>query len=319
MLSPAAWLWATAGRLRMRTTPARAPVPVICVGNLTAGGAGKTPTALALLHLLARRAGGRAGVHALTRGYGGSLVGPARVDPAHHTAAEVGDEALLLARAAPTWIARDRAAGALAAAAAGARVVVMDDGFQNPALAKDLSLIVVDGETGFGNGRVIPAGPLREPIEGGLARADAVIVIGEDRAQVAACVRKRHPELPIVAARIAPAADGADAVRDRRVLAFAGIGRPAKFFATLRACGAHVVAEHAYGDHHRFTPGEIATLEIEARRLEARLVTTEKDHVRLDAAQQARIAALPVTLTFDDEAAVARLLDAVLRPTAVAP
>ena len=320
MLSPASWVWTAAGRLRMKTTTAtRAPVPVICVGNLTVGGAGKTPTVLALLGILAPRAGERAFVHALTRGYGGSLEGPVRVDPARHTAAEVGDEALLLARAAPTWVARDRVAGALAAAGAGARAIVMDDGFQNAALAKDLSLIVVDGETGFGNGRVMPAGPLREPIGDGLARADAVIVIGDDRAHVAADVRARRPELPIFGARIAPSPETAATVRQRRVMAFAGIGRPEKFFATLRACGATLAAERAFADHHRFSAEEIAALESEAGRLDARLVTTEKDHVRLDAAVQARIAALPVTLAFDDDAAVARLLDRALRPAAVTP
>jgi tetraacyldisaccharide 4'-kinase len=294
-------------------------VPIVCVGNLTAGGAGKTPTVLALLRLLAARACGQPCAQTLTRGYGGALAGPARVELGGHTAADVGDEALLLARAAPTWVARDRVAGARAAAACGARIIVMDDGFQNPALAKDLSLIVVDGDSGFGNGRVIPAGPLREPIDAGLARADAVVLIGEDRAGIAATVRRLQPQLPILAARIAPDADAAASLRHRRVMAFAGIGRPEKFFATLAACDAHVVAERAFGDHHRFTADDVASLEAEARQYDALLVTTEKDHVRLDAAAQARIRALPVTLTFDDEATVARLLDAVLVRDTVTP
>lgn len=319
LLSPASWLWTAAGRLRAQaTTPTRAPVPVICVGNLTAGGAGKTPTALALLRCLAERAGDRPFAHALTRGHGGSLEGPAKVDPARHSAADVGDEALLLARAAPTWVARDRVAGALAATAAGARAIVMDDGFQNPALAKDLSLVVVDGETGFGNGRVMPAGPLREPVAGGVARAHAVVVIGTDRAGIADRVRALRASLPVLAARLAPGGDGVAAVSGRRVFAFAGISRPEKFFATLAECGAEVVGTRTFADHHRFTAGEIAAIETEARRLDARPITTEKDHVRLDAATQGRIAALPVTLTFEDEAALRRLLELTLARTVAA-
>jgi len=321
LLSPASWLWTAAGRLRVQaTTPTRVPVPVICVGNLTAGGAGKTPTALALLGCLAERAGGRPFAHALTRGYGGSLEGPVRVDPARHSATDVGDEALLLTRAAPTWVARDRVAGALAATAAGAQAIVMDDGFQNPALAKDLSLVVVDGEAGFGNGWVLPAGPLREPVAGALARAHAVIVIGTDRAGVADRVRTLQAALPVLAARLAPSRDGVAMVSGRRVFAFAGIGRPEKFFATLGECGAKVVGTRMFADHHRFTAGEIAAIEIEARRLDAHPITTEKDRVRLDAATQGRIAALPVTLTFADEAALRRLLEPVLtRPVAATP
>jgi tetraacyldisaccharide 4'-kinase len=313
MLSPASWLWTMAGRVRAQTTtPTRVPVPIICVGNLTAGGAGKTPTALALLRILGERSGGRPIAHALTRGYGGSLEGPVRVDPTRHTASEVGDEALLLARAAPTWVARDRVAGALAAAAAGARMIVMDDGFQNPTLAKDLSLVVVDGKTGFGNRRVMPAGPLREPIARGLARAHAVIVVGDDEVGITADVHALRHELPVLAARLTPDADAVAAVKNHRMLAFAGIGRPEKFFTTLLNCGAHLVAERAYADHHRFSAEEIAALEAEASRFNARLITTEKDHVRLDPAAQSRIATLPVTLTFDDEATFARLLDSAL-------
>jgi tetraacyldisaccharide 4'-kinase len=321
LLSPASWLWVAAGRLRIQaTTPTRVPVPVICVGNLVAGGAGKTPTVLALLRCLAERAGGRPFAHALTRGYGGSLEGPARVDPACHAAADVGDEALLLARAAPTWVARDRVAGALAAAAAGAQAIVMDDGFQNPSLAKDLSLVVFDGETGFGNGRVMPAGPLREPVADGLARAHAVVVIGTDRAGVVDRVRAFRSSLPVLAARLAPGRDDAATVRGQRVFAFAGIGRPEKFFATLAECGAEVVGTRTFADHHRFTAGEIAAVEIEARRLGARPITTEKDRVRLDAASQSRIAALPVTLTFTDEPALRRLVEpALARPVSATP
>jgi tetraacyldisaccharide 4'-kinase len=286
------------------------PVPVICVGNLTAGGSGKTPTALALLHLLTARANGHPVAHALLRGYGGTMAGPVRIDIQRHIASEVGDEALLLARAAPTWVAHDRVAGALAAASAGARVIVMDDGFQNPSLAKTLSLLVVDGATGFGNGRVIPAGPLRESIKSGLARADAVIVVGTDSAGVIPAVTRMQSHLPILAARLVPG--DSTAFKGQRVYAFAGIGRPEKFFATLAETGAEVVGRRAFDDHHAFALTDLATLEAEARSLNARLVTTEKDYVRLDALAQRRIAALPVELAFDDPIAINALIEPLL-------
>lgn len=310
LLTPASWAWSAAAHLRAATTtPERVSVPVICVGNLTVGGAGKTPTVLALLEMIAARAQGRPIAHALTRGYGGTLPGPVRVDPVRHTAAEVGDEALLLARVAPTWIAHDRVAGALAAAASGARAVVMDDGFQNPALIKDLSLVVVDGETGFGNRRVMPAGPLREPIKTGLKRADAVIIIGNDAAGIAADIRAIKPSLPMLTAHIAPSSSG---LQGQRVFAFAGIGRPEKFFATLAAAGAEVVGRKSFPDHYPFKAADIAALEIAAKSLNARLVTTEKDHVRLDAIAQGNVATLPVTLTFDNPAALTALVDPIM-------
>jgi tetraacyldisaccharide 4'-kinase len=308
---PAAWAWSTAGRLRIAVTkPERAPLPVVCVGNLTVGGAGKTPTVLALLELIARRTQGRDIAHALTRGYGGTLPGPVRVDPAHHTADKVGDEALLLARAAPTWVAHDRVAGALAAAASGARLVVMDDGFQNPSLAKDLSLVVIDGETGFGNRRVMPAGPLREPIKAGLKRTDAVVIIGRDVTGLAADIHALKPSLPILTARLAPSSTSP--LQGQRVFAFAGIGRPQKFFATLAAMGADVVGCKAFADHHPFKTDDIATLEVAAQTLNARLVTTEKDFVRLDAVARRNVTALPVTLTFDNAAALTALIDPIM-------
>lgn len=310
-LTPVSWLWSTAARLqRGTTTPYRIPVPVICVGNITVGGAGKTPTAIALLRLISERDGGPLAAHALTRGYGGTLAGPVRVDPRQHTAAEIGDEALLLARAAPTWVAHDRVAGGLAAAAAGARLIVMDDGFQNPAIAKDMSLVVVDGTTGFGNGRVLPAGPLRESIKSGLGRASAVILVGADRAGVAAKVGIIRPNLPIIAARLDPA-DGAS-LKGQRVFAFAGIARPEKFFATLTDIGAEVVGHRAFADHHPFNVDDISALEADAVRLGARLITTEKDHVRLDAIAQRRISALPVRLAFENESAIRSLIEPIM-------
>lgn len=290
LLMPAGDLHAAAGWLRARLTrPQRAPVPVICVGNLVAGGAGKTPTARALLARLTARGHRPA---ALLRGYGGRLAGPARVEPGRHDAQAVGDEALLLARAAPTWIARDRVAGARAAAAAGAELIVMDDGFQNPSLTKDLSLLVLDGESGLGNARVMPAGPLREPPGRGFARADALVVLGDDRHGLAA----RAPGKPVLFARIEPS-DDTD-LAGRRLLAFAGIGRPSKFFATLERLGAELVATAEFADHHPFTPGELESLQRRAVQQAATLITTEKDAVRLPAPWRDRVEVLPVALVF---------------------
>lgn len=299
LLWPASLLWRAAGAWRRgRATPVRAPVPVICVGNLVAGGQGKTPTVIALLEMLTAMG---AAPHALSRGHGGTVRGPHRVDPGRDSAAQIGDEPLLLSAWAPAWVSRDRAAGARAAAEAGASVVVMDDGFQNPGLAKDLSLIVIDAATGFGNGRVIPAGPLREPVAAGLARADAVALIGAGPA----------PEglgaLPVLRARIEPLRTGLS-LDGAPVIAFAGIGRPEKFFATLRAQGAQLVAAHAFPDHAAYKPALLRRLRAEALAQGAMLVTTEKDMARLPAWFRPHCAALPVRLRFDDPDWVEALL-----------
>lgn len=301
LLSPAALCFTAGGWLRRRTAaPRSVAAPVICVGNLVAGGAGKTPVALALAKRLL--AHGRT-VHFLSRGYGGRERGPLRVDPKRHAAADVGDEPLLLARAAPAWIARDRAAGAAAAVQAGAQVVVMDDGFQNHDLAKDLSLLVVDGVYGFGNGRVMPAGPLREPLAGGLERADAVVLMEPDECGVE---RLLPPSLPLLRAALEPAGTAIHA--GRRVLAFAGIARPEKFFATLEAMGFRIAGQRAFPDHHPYSESEIAALIAEARRADAVLMTTEKDAVRLPDALRAEAETLPVTIRWRDEAALDGLL-----------
>ncbi|HYG87377.1 MAG TPA: tetraacyldisaccharide 4'-kinase [Azospirillum sp.] len=304
---PLAWLLAPLGSLyglsvrrRFATAvPQRAGVPVMCVGNLVAGGAGKTPVAIAVAEALAGR--GRV-AHFLTRGHGGALRGPVAVDPARHTATDVGDEALLLAAHAPTWVARDRVAGARAAAAAGAQAVVMDDGFQNPHLTKNLSLVVVDGTAGFGNGFQVPAGPLREPVARGLARADAVVVMGEDRAGIAA----RVAPTPVLHARLEPADTD---LSGKRVLAFAGIGRPEKFFATLRGLGADVVETAAFADHHPYTEGEVRHLLERADAAGALAVTTAKDAVRLPPALRERVRTLPVRAVWADGGALEALLD----------
>jgi tetraacyldisaccharide 4'-kinase len=309
LLAPLAWLWTWATRRRLaRDEPARVGVPVICVGNLTAGGAGKTPTVIALVGRLAARG---VAAHVVSRGHGGSLAGPVRVDARSHAAAEVGDEPLLLAAFAPTWIGRDRAGAARAAAAAGAQAIVMDDGFQNPALAKDLSIVVVDAATGFGNGRVMPAGPLREPVADGLARADLVLAIGPDpSADRLEAAWPRLSRLPMAAGRLEPLPTGMDWA-GLRAVAFAGIGRPEKFYATLRAQGAEIVATHGFADHARYDARILARLATEAKAQGAQLVTTEKDAVRLPPAFRPNVLVLPVRLELDDwspvDAALARI------------
>jgi tetraacyldisaccharide 4'-kinase len=309
LLAPLAWLWTQAARRRMRRGPgARVGVPVICVGNLTAGGAGKTPTVIALAQHLAARG---VAAHVVSRGHGGRLEGPARVDPARHTAEEVGDEPLLAAAFAPTWIGRDRAAAAGAAAGAGAAAVLMDDGLQNPSLAKDLSIVVVDAGFGFGNGRVMPAGPLREPVADGLARADLLLAIGGEPERTAfAAAWPAARALPGLAGRLEPLQTGMD-WRGLRAIAFAGIGRPEKFFATLRGLGADLVAARSFPDHARYHPRLLARLAAEAAAASAQLVTTEKDAVRLPPAFRRSVLVLPVRLALDDpgqlDAALARI------------
>jgi tetraacyldisaccharide 4'-kinase len=279
------------------TQPTRVAVPTICVGNLTAGGAGKTPVVLSLAQLL--RARGRR-PHILSRGYGGSFKGPLQVDPTRHRASEVGDEPLLLAAAAPSWIGADRVASARAAIAAGADLLLLDDGFQNPALAYDIALVVIDGGYGIGNGRVMPAGPLREPAAPALERASAVVMIG-------ACEQPLDlGRLPILKAALAPI--DADALKGQRVVAFAGIGRPTKFFATLRELGADLAWTRDFPDHHPYSAGELDTLAAAARAKNATLVTTEKDWVRLPPQWREKIRALKVALRWDDAAALERML-----------
>jgi tetraacyldisaccharide 4'-kinase len=305
LLSPLSAALDAAGRLRRAVArPYRAPVPVICVGNLVAGGSGKTPVVLSLAAVLARR-----GVDAqiVMRGYGGRLAGPVRVDPEHHHAADIGDEALLAAAAGVTcWVARDRAAGVRAAANAGAQAILLDDGFQNPSVAKDLSLIVVDGAYGFGNGRLLPAGPLRERVADGLERADAVVLLDEpaptELTGFTGSVLRATLE-PIDGGRFAGA----------RVAAFAGIGRPEKFFATLRRLGAIIVAEHPFPDHHPFRGDEIGALRRQAERDNARLVTTAKDAARLRPEARDGIDILEIQIRWRDETALTAVLAPVLQ------
>jgi tetraacyldisaccharide 4'-kinase len=299
LMLPFSWAFAAGGTMRRRFAhPWRASVPVLCIGNLVAGGAGKTPVTLSLARLL-HEAGKTP--HILSRGYGGSCVGPLRVDPARHSAEDVGDEALLLAQAAPTWIGADRAQSAREAIAAGAELLLLDDGFQNPTLHQDFALAVIDGQYGLGNGRVIPAGPLREPAAEGLARAQAIVLIGADRTGIAARSNK-----PVLCARLQPRE--AEDLAGCKTVAFAGIGRPEKFFATLRQVGAELVSTHAFADHHAYREAELARLLDEASERRAVAITTEKDRIRLAQPWRARIRALKVEIQWEDEAAVMALL-----------
>ncbi|MBI1187136.1 MAG: tetraacyldisaccharide 4'-kinase [Alphaproteobacteria bacterium] len=298
-LAPVSWVYAAAAAGRRRwTVPTRAAAPVICVGNLTLGGAGKTPVARAVRAVLG------AGAHVLLRGYGGREKGPLNV-AADADFRDVGDEALLHARDGPTWIARDRVAGAKAAIAAGARVIVMDDGFQNPTLVKDLALVVVDARAGVGNRKVFPAGPLRERLADGLARADAFVLMGEGEAPDWAAATGK----PLLRAHLAPLA----APPAGPLIAFAGIARPEKFFDGLRGAGGEIAEAIPYTDHHPFDEGELRWLATLAAERGATLVATEKDCARLAPAWRGRITAFKVAAHFEDEAALAALLAKAVR------
>ncbi|MCH2250993.1 MAG: tetraacyldisaccharide 4'-kinase [Cognatishimia sp.] len=311
MLAPLGWLYrAITARRVAQPAALKADIPVLCIGNLNAGGTGKTPTAIALIQHL--RSKGLT-PHVISRGYGGSATELTRVDERNHSAALVGDEPMLLAAFAPTWVSADRTEAAKAAQEAGADIILMDDGFQNPSLFKDASIIVADAQRGFGNGRCIPSGPLREPVAKGLARGDLLLTIGDTAAQALFdSLWAPQVSLPHARAHLAPLQTGMDWTATP-FMAFAGIGYPEKFFATLRAQGATILQTHALDDHQPLTTALLQRMEADAARLGAQLVTTEKDAVRLPAAYRRKVLTLPVRLEVEDWADIDALLDRILK------
>ena len=316
LLSPFGLVYGAVAGWRMRRAGWRADIPVICVGNFTLGGTGKTPAAIAIATLLAERG---ATPFFLTRGYGGNLAGPVQVDLRSHRAADVGDEPLLLARAAPTIVSRDRPAGAAFAQAAGASVIVMDDGLQNPSLHKTLSIAVVDARRGLGNAHVFPAGPLRAPIATQLAMVRAILIVGAGSGADPVTALARSRGVPVLRARLAPAADAVNALAGRKAFAFAGIGDPEKFYLTLAEAGIYATARQNFADHHPYSEEEAASIlaRCESERLVP--VTTEKDIARLAGQDGSRgrlaaaASAIPVTLVPDDATLLEILLPDALK------
>ena len=312
LLQPVALIYGAVAASRMRKAGSSAGIPVICVGNFTLGGAGKTPTAIAIARLLTES--GKAPFF-LSRGYGGRLSGPVRVDPVIHNAADVGDEPLLLARHAPAVVSHDRVAGAAFAREAGADVIVMDDGLQNRSLQKDLTIAVIDARRGLGNGLVFPAGPLRAPLSAQLEKTNCILLIGDGRQTPPAINGLAHTKnRPLFRARLEPDGNAIKALGRRKLLAFAGIGDPEKFFMTLAGAGLEAVAEESFADHHPYNAADAERLLALAESKNLIPVTTEKDLVRLSGSDPAvaklaaKTRAIPVSLVFEDGAAVKKLV-----------
>jgi tetraacyldisaccharide 4'-kinase len=304
-LAPASMAYRAGAAVRRAMASAwRAPVPVICVGGIVAGGSGKTPATIALAGHLQRLG---VETHVIASGYRGSFARhktARRIDPARHGVEEAGDEALLLAHHAPTWVSEDRRECARAAYESGAGILLLDDGYQDPWIEKDLSILVVDGNYGFGNRRILPAGPLREKVSDGLGRADAVILVGDNASGVTASIPNA---IPLLRAKLVPGPE-AETIAGREVVAFAGIGDPGKFFRTLEELGCRLRVKRAFPDHHRYQAGEIAKLAALAEQYDALLVTTAKDLVRVPEELRAKIRVLTVSLSLRDDGALDRLL-----------
>jgi len=309
LLRPASIVYTSIAARRMRRSGEKADLPVICIGNFTAGGAGKTPTALAVARIL--DAAGESPAF-LSRGYGGSLPGPVQVRTPEHTASDVGDEPILLSKSARTIVSRDRPAGARLAYESGATVVVMDDGLQNPSLIKDCAIAVVDGATGIGNGLPLPAGPLRASMDVQWPAIDAVLIVGDGEPGRTIAEEAGRRDKRVFEARLEPPLEVAQSLDGKKVLAFAGIGRPGKFFETLRSCGAILEAAHSFPDHHRYTAADLTALQQEAEARGLVAVTTEKDLARIAAVRDTgpwpNLMVLPVRLRIDNEAGLRNLL-----------
>ena len=298
ILAPAGWIYGLATALRLwLKTPQKVSAKVICIGNLTAGGTGKTPVAVSLAALLQQNG---KNPYFISRGYGGRLKN-LQVDSGRHSAADVGDEPLLLARQAPVIINPDRYKGALLAEQEGADYIVMDDGFQNPSLYKDISFVVIDGSFGFGNGLCIPAGPLREFKGMGLKRANAVIILGEDRHRLA----DTFGNLPVFKGKIKPISPSP---LTYDIVAFAGIGRPAKFYQTLRECGFNIVASRDFPDHHFYNQAELSELLDLGTRHKAPVYTTAKDFVKIPPRLQNKFKVLEIAVEWENPADMANFL-----------
>ncbi len=316
-LSLTAWLLLPFSRIysffaskRLKQLPRPAGVPVICIGNFTAGGAGKTPTAIKLcqmLHMMGEKP------FVLSRGYGGTESGPLLVNAHNHLPQQVGDEPLLLARHAPVVVSRDRVAGAEECRRQGASVIIMDDGMQNPSLRKNLTFAVIDGRKGIGNGQPLPAGPLRLPMDRQWPLANALILVGDSNAATQIRSEAQDRGKPVFEAVLRPDEKIADAIRGKRVLAFAGVGSPDKFFDTLRSCGALVEQTRAFPDHHVFSETELGELIASAASSGLILITTEKDAMRIPGHLAENFAVLPVALSFTDENAVKALMTETLQ------
>jgi len=309
LLSPIGWLFGVGTQLNQSAaTPIQAPAPVLCIGNAVAGGAGKTPIAMDIGKRLLS-----AGVnaHYLSRGYGGSEQGPHLVDPASDNVARVGDEPLLLAQIAPTWISKDRVKGAIAMVEAGAKTILMDDGFQNPSLLKDINLCVIDGTYGIGNGRVMPAGPLREEFEHSLQKSNAIVIMGTDRAGMAERIKAITPDIVLLKAQVTAKLTNFN-ILNQPIHAFAGIGHPDKFFNMLGELGCDIIKATPFADHHIYKDTEISQLVEVAEADKALLLTTEKDYVRLDTKWKNAVKPLGISVTWDDEALLTALLEPVI-------
>jgi tetraacyldisaccharide 4'-kinase len=316
LLSPFAWIYGAITAHRFKTLSTKISCSVICIGNFTVGGTGKTPVVASLAALLTDQ-GHRPFI--LSRGYGGRLKGPVVIDTSYHTAKDVGDEPLLLAAHAPVIVARDRVAGAQLAIKNGASIIIMDDGLQNPALHKDLVLSVIDGAMGFGNMMCFPSGPLRAPLNIQWLHCDALVIVGEGAATAQLINCAKNHQKPVLRAYIKPDPKQTAQLCGQHVLAFAGIGRPEKFFQTLRENGAEVVICYGFADHRIYKDHELIALRDEALAKDLRLVTTRKDMMRLSASQKLLfkddLTVLDVTLEWQDHGALKNLLSHVLSAT----